>query len=1459
MYNKNIQLIKPLQESLNEDNRERVLDMNLEARMKSYHYNIVRLQRMVEEKVKEVEQITAEKEELESNVQNALQKLWAKEAELHNHRESSSEREKRLLNSLRQESAHSDELEIQIQSLTNQNDMLQEQVFQLEQQLSMVKGETEKLDRKLPELENTNDSLKKMTVGLMGQIVDVMSVQNKRKPRAVDLSSSTSTEETNSDPSRSEQYNDSEESAQDDLSEEVKAINLRQQNQDLRNEMKNVTSSIEELWQKITALDGCKAYDKERFTPKEPKALLRDIYEVHFSEKSKATDLEEQNDRHIKHLQEVQEKLCLTEGRIQKIWVSVSLYEEKDENFQRTCSVEETENALQKIESILSRNKATLQENQELKRFNASHEKKISDLKGLVAKTREEGREILKELEIKSARFEELRLSTNKTIEDKEVEIEILKEQLQEMEKKEEHGRVGNCDPETGAKCPDGMLEKLLRSRERDLETYKKKYEKVESALGDEIRDLQETLERVTGDKNDLQEYCDILKEALETSELGMNAAAEKENSLQDSLEEAKKREAKLFLAARELYDELQIQRNEASSQETTSAALYEKVKCLEMEIQTNEHERQVDKKNLKNARETEQYLQSSLQQALAELFELKAKKENAPEESEDQPPVELQDEHRVSLVDHLQELESIIHSAMEKSVQDLQNYAERIDGLCEENKGLKKEVNECKTASNTLRKTNLKLKTLLQAVKDDLLDELKAKKELEVLIAKSNDKTESSQPEYKYNQGFDEQSTSSQLPDIKEAGMSGNAFASPSDICLQDQKKTGKVKESGKRKLIPKAISKRFSSSSVDYTAPRTEKKDKSIQVSTDMQTSLRIIDKGPRNEKSEKLETVKREQRLRNILMTVQHDKEGLEEEVESLSDELQRTKAQLQNYENLNDSFREEANRNVCETLEIKKVLEVIYGKTKRVHGLINKDIRSLLEVSKANNKQMKKFELFSEQYEKENTELQKQAATLKEKLENEVNLKEAALEEARQLKISFQNVFESKEKCLIQSEPPLLISNLNTDLILPQMGKDEVRSILKEILQEIENSNSEEINMLKQRSAEQMEELGIIRQENKNLRSLVDGGVHEELQKAEERISYLNGQLKLTKERQNVLRESSIEDKIKANEEVERMYERYAELKLTVKSKEEALERYKEMEEVLMNENTQLHEEIESFKERFGADCLLPITEKAETKRAMEGWKRKCQRLEENFEKEKSLFKEENIWLHKQLAEESSLCTELRRCKAELEDSLEKAEEKIKTMHRKLEERQDALAGLEERRVILETKVSCLQKMTDDMQRELSKERSEAERNLLEMRNEFEVTAKDLKRHQREGNNLVTKVFLLENAKEKLEQELNEKERKMTITLESFTEERSRLSEKIRDLRISLEEEVRRRLDLEEKMQQIVKISVTEKEKDQLKATLEVPCLDQDAQVRFFLSCSKRTKCCPLLITCHHLYI
>ena len=1425
----------------------------MEARTEAYQHDIIRLQRMVAEKVKEVEEITAEKEELESNVQTALNKLWAKETELHNYRESFFEREKRLLDSLRMESVHSKELENQVQSLTNQNDTLQEQVFQLEQQLSVIKGETERrrqvLERKLPEIENTQESLKKLTVGLMDQIVDVMSVQNKHTSRDIDPSSTTSMEETCSDESSSEQCNDSEETTEDDFSAEVKAANLKKQNHDLRIEMRDLISRIEDLWHKIS-LD-C-ATHKEPVIRKEPRILLKDVYQIYCQMKSKVIDLEEQNTRNLKHLQDVQEALSLTEGKIQRIWINVSLCEEKDDEIQSAWTnlmppiTEETDGTLQKIESVLSRNKSILTENQELKRLKASQEKKINDLKELVAKTRKDERGLSKELEIKSARFEELKLSTKKIIDDKDVEIEIMKEQLQENEKREGQLKRGLGRPGAGQECTDETLKKLLRSKECDFESYKKKNEKEELALRDEIQELQEALERARSDKNDLDEYCNILKEALGNFELRENITEEKEKCLKELLEQAKKKEEKLYVVAREVYDELQIKKRETLSQETTIAALQERIKCLEMEIQTIDQELQVDKKNLKNAKETEQYLQSSLQQALVELFELKAKKEEVPEGIKVHE--KQQDDHQRSLLQRLQEVETIIHSAMEKSVQDLQENAVKIDGLCEENNSLKKEVNESKKESRILKKTNHRLKTLLQAMKDDLLEELKAKNELEVLLAKSNEKREPNLPEY--NQSFDEQSTTSQLPDVKEAGMSSDeSFVSPSVSALQGEKKTGKHKGSGsgKRKLIPKAITKRFkapSVMSVNTSSATKEKNDELIPEIRDLQTKTKIIEDDLRNEKLEKREAVEREQRLRNVLMTVQHDKEELEREVESLSDELQKTKAQLQNYEQLNESFREEASRNVRETLEIKKVLEVIHGRTKRAHSLINKDIRSLLEVSKSKDKQMKKFEQLSEQYEKENADLQKQSVTLKKQLEDEAILKEAALEEGRQLRLSLQNILESKEKCLVPSTSPLLINNLNTDLILPQMAKDEVRAILKETLQEIDGLTSEEVSHLKQQSAEQMKEINSMRQDNEYLRNLVDAGLLEELQRAEERITYLNGQLKIFQERQNLLREASLKDKIKANEETERIYERYAELKIAMKSKEEALERYKEVEEALMAENIHLHEEIDAFKERFGADGLLPLPEKAETKREMEGWKRKCQRLQENFNKEKNQLKEENMWLHKQLEEESSLCTDLRRCKAGLEASLEKAEEKLKSTHRKLEERQEALAGFEERRVVFETKLSCLQKVNEDLQTELSKERLEADQNLIALRNEFDATAKDLKRHQREGNNLVTKVFLLENAKEKLEQELHERERKMAISLESFTEERSRHSEKVRDLRISLEEEVRRRLDLEEKMQQIMKISVTEKEQGRLKAMAESGYLEQDAEVMLHLTQSAR---------------
>jgi len=229
-------------------------EMDLASREKSYRRHFIKLQSLVVEKIKEVEEVTAEKEELERSVQTALQKLWTKEEELHCQRASSFEREKCFIEKLRQESVHSEELEIQVQTLTNQKDMLYEQVFQLEQQLLMVKGETEKgkkeLDRKLPELESTQESLKKMTAGLMGQIVDVMSVHNKQKSRVVDESTSTA-EENGSDLSSSEHYNESGESLEDDLSAEVKMINLKEQYYNLRKEVKSLISSIHDLWYKV--------------------------------------------------------------------------------------------------------------------------------------------------------------------------------------------------------------------------------------------------------------------------------------------------------------------------------------------------------------------------------------------------------------------------------------------------------------------------------------------------------------------------------------------------------------------------------------------------------------------------------------------------------------------------------------------------------------------------------------------------------------------------------------------------------------------------------------------------------------------------------------------------------------------------------------------------------------------------------------------------------------------------------------------------------------------------------------------------------------------------------------------------------------------------------------------------------------------------------------------------------
>ena len=1396
--------------------------LDLDFKETAYHRNLSKLQRLVEDKFKELENITAEKEELERSVQTALQKLWAKEAELHSQRQTSFEREKCLIDNLRQESAHSEELEIQVQSLTNQNNVLQEQLLKLEEQLSMVKGETEKrkreLDRKLPELENTQESLKKMTVGLMGQIVDVMSVRNKPKSKATTLHvSPSSTGGDSSDLSSSEQCNDSAESLEDDLSTEVKIIDLQEQNHDLRKALKSLMANIADLWRKVN--HDCSTCDAEKQLEEEDESmiLLNHISQAFYQQKAKVADLEEQNARQLKHLQGLQEVHCLTEGRIHRLWVKFCIHGEKDEIQTRwtqgiPSSTEETDVVLQKIEHVLYSNKFTLQENQEFNRLNTSQEKKIVDQKVLVEKLREEHRQILKELEKKNAKIEEIKLSVRKAIEDKDVELEILKEQLQECERKEEQLKAENENCVRGDKCTDAVLEKLLRSKERAFEDYQKKYEREVAALRDEVRDLQETLDRARRDKDDLQEYCDLLQEDVEKSEILINSLEEGEKSLKELLDQGKKKEEKLYLTARELYDEIQTRKQEALSQESAIAILQEKIKSLELELGTAVQERQIDNKNLKNAKETERYLQSSLQQALREVIQIKTKNEEQKDEQETSAGAPDEPKHQTLLQDRLQELERLVQSILERNTRDLQEYAARIEQLCEENRVLKKEVDACKECSCTLVKTNYRLKTLSRALKDDLVEEIKAKKELELSLLKSNEKTESA---LRGDRGFDEQSTISQLPCIDEAGSSGGAFVSPSDSCLQGQKRSWKGKGLGKRMIIPKvpkAISKHFSSSSVNDR----EKKHGGIEETTGIENSLSLGDAS---------EIAEREQRLRNLLMAVQRDKDELQEKVASLSDELQSTRKQLQTHGDLKEKLRQETTRNVRERLEMKKALEAIYGKTNRAYTLINNDIHSLSEISKRKDKQMRKFEWLSGKVEKENADLMKTVATLKENLQDEVTLKEVAIEEARQVKESLQKVIESKEKSLLHSDPPLLINNLNTDVVLPQMGKDEVRTILKEVLGDIEHSSSEEVNRLKKRSAELMEELCSVRKDNEYMKGLIDNGVHEELQRAEERIAYLNGQLKICQERQNVLREAAIKDKVKANNEAEKLFERYAELKITLKGKEEALERYEDTEEVLMSENTRLQEEIESLQQRYGVDGLSPTTQRAEAKRALEGWKRKCQRLQENFDRESDHLQEENRWLHKQLNEESLLCEELRRCKTGLEESLKGAEEKLKEMYQKVEERQEGLACLEERRVVLETKISCIQKVNDDLQNELSKERSEAEQNLMKMRNEFAATTKDLKRHQQEGNNLVTKVFLLENAKEKLEQQLQEKERKMMVSLESFTEERSRLSERVRDLRISLEEEVRRRLDLEEKMQQIMKISVMEREQDRLKANKE----------------------------------
>lgn len=1377
----------------------------MEERIQAYQYDILRLKDMFEEKMKEAEDLTAEKEELEFSVQNALHKLWAKEEELHAHRKSALEREKNLLDCLRKESTRSEGLELQVQSLTKQRDSLQKHVYRLEQQLSVVEGATQQrkreLENKLPEIEGNNECLKKMTVKLMGQMADVMSGQNNQAPSVANFSSCTSVEETSSELSSSEKCSEStkESTEPDDLGGQGnETMNLKEAFYSQRKDIKTLMSNIQDIWRKINA--DSKMHVNEWLTRKEPGVLLDDIYEAYCRKKSNIVDLEEQNVRLQKHLHNIEEDLCTTEGRIQRIWVNISFNEERNEEIHSglpCTNLEKTENALNNIERVLIKDKSILQENRDLKKFNASKEEKINDLQALVEKVRKEESEFAKELEVRNSKFEELRISTNKIIEDKDVEIEILKEQLHEIEIKRKQLSTNNGVLNQG-NSKDEILENRLQRKEHEFLTRKNKYEKEEMALRQQIEELQEALGRTKQTKDDLEEYCNLLKEDLEKFETRLTCATEEEKSLKESLDQAQRKKEKLFMVSRELYDEFQIKRQENASQETTIVSLYEKIKCLEVEIHTTNQERQVDKKNLKNAEETKQYLESSLQQALTELFELKAKKDEEIPLKSSQFHNAKHDDHREDLLSHLKEIKTFIHNDMQKSVQDLDKYATKFGELCEVNNSLKKEVNDYQNNSSTLQKANYKLKILLQAMKDDLLEELKAKKEMEVLLTRA---TETSGSTLLEHDDTLDQSTSSQVQEIPLASSSGHT--------LLVKKKTAKLKSISKK--IPKVISKHLSSSSLKFLR-KEAKNDRGLEMAH-VATSSQTIDADL--DKSRRMETLRHEKQLRSVVMTLQRDKEELCQKVESLQNEVQKARTRLKKYGNLNESIRDNACRHVKEMAEMNKLLEAIHTRVEHDHGLITNDIQELLAASETKAMQLQKLEQLSDQLKKDNVELTNEVAKLKENLQGAMTVKEAARDEGRQLRASLQTVLESKDKCLLPSESPLVINNLNTDVILPQLGKDEVRNILKEVLQEIELYNSDEVNRLKQSLAEQAEELLLTREEIAYLKTLVDAGLHEELQKAEEKIIHLKGHLKVCQERQKVLREAAMKEKVAANDELQRLYERFADLKITIRSKEEALNRYQEMEEALMNENAQLQEEVDAVKERFAVDGLL-LLQITEAKREIIGWKRKYQRLEENSEKEKKTLTEENLWLLRQLAEESSLCEEFRSCNSKLKDDLERAEERLKGLQRKLVERQETLASFEERRVALETKLACVQKANSDLQNELSKERFEADRNLQEVRDEFEATVKELKRHQKEGNNMLTKVFLLENAKEKLEHELQEKERKMAISLESFTEERSRLTERVRDLRISLEDEVRRRLDLEEKMNQIVKISVTEKE-------------------------------------------
>lgn len=83
---------------------------------------------------------------------------------------------------------------------------------------------------------------------------------------------------------------------------------------------------------------------------------------------------------------------------------------------------------LNKIEDVFFSNKCIIWVNEEFFCVIVFLEKKIVDLRVFVEKISEDNGEILKEFEKKNVKIEEIKFLFSKVIEDKDIELEILRE-----------------------------------------------------------------------------------------------------------------------------------------------------------------------------------------------------------------------------------------------------------------------------------------------------------------------------------------------------------------------------------------------------------------------------------------------------------------------------------------------------------------------------------------------------------------------------------------------------------------------------------------------------------------------------------------------------------------------------------------------------------------------------------------------------------------------------------------------------------------------------------------------------------------------------------------------------------------------------------------------------------------------------------------------------------------------